>query len=182
MTSDVTYGNMSSEAVKKATGRDWDEWLKLLDEAGAQEMDHKSIAAWLNENHIESGWWAQSVTVGYEQARGMRKVHERPDGFSVSVSKTINGAIGDLYTAWTDPKKRESWLPGVELDYTTANENKNLRAKWPEDDSQLMVYFYDKGDGRTQVVVQLEKLASEELVEERRTFWREALGRQAESI
>ena len=182
MTSDLTYGNMSSEAVKKGTGRDWDEWLKLLDDAGAQKMSHKEIAAWLNENHIESGWWAQSVTVGYEQARGMRKRHERPDGFSVSVSKTISGAIGDLYSAWTDSAKRESWLPSTKLDYTTANENKNLRAKWPEDDSQLVVNFYDKGDSRTQVVVQLERLVNEEIVERRRKFWREALGRLAESI
>lgn len=178
----TTYGNMSSEAVEKATGKGWDEWLEILDEAKASETDHKTIAAWLQENHIESGWWAQTVTVGYEQARGMRKKHERPDGFSVSVSRTISRPLPDLYSSWEDGSKREKWLPDTKsLEYTTANKNKNLRGRWPEDDSLLIVSFYDKGDGRTQVVVQLERLTSEEVVEERRSFWKEALGRLADA-
>jgi hypothetical protein len=35
---------ISSEAVRKATGRTWAEWLRLLDKAGAKKMAHGEIA------------------------------------------------------------------------------------------------------------------------------------------
>lgn len=54
-----------------------------------KSTEHKDIALWLRENHIESGWWSQMVTVGYEQARGLRQKHEKPTGFDVGRSKTF---------------------------------------------------------------------------------------------
>ena len=37
-------------------------------------------------------WWAQSITVRYEQARGMRLPGQQPDGtFSVAVSRSLRG-------------------------------------------------------------------------------------------
>ncbi len=178
--SENRYDNISSEAVEKATGRSWDKWFELLDSAGASEMKHSEIAAWLNENHIESGWWSQSVTVGYERARGMRQRHEKSDGFSVSVSKTIGKPVSELYADWTEGGRRANWLPDVaDIDFTTANLNKNLRARWPNDGSQLIVYFYDRGDDRCQVVVQCEQLGSGDDVEPRKGFWKDALARLA---
>jgi hypothetical protein len=35
---------ISSEAVRKATGKTWDEWLATLDQKVAGEMPHKGIA------------------------------------------------------------------------------------------------------------------------------------------
>ena len=35
---------ISVEAVKKATGKTWDEWFILLDRLGAGKMEHKLIA------------------------------------------------------------------------------------------------------------------------------------------
>ncbi len=178
MAESTTYGNVSSDAVKKATGRGWEEWIALLDDADAAELEHAEIAALLNRDHIESGWWSQTVTVGYEQARGLRKRHEKTDGFSVSVSKTIPASVSSLYSLWVDESLRTAWLEdSAGLAFTTANENKNLRARWPVDDSQLMVYFYEKGEFRCQVVVQCERLATADDVEPRRTFWKSALAR-----
>ena len=36
---------ISSDAVKKATGKTWPQWIKLLDAAGCRTMDHKQIVA-----------------------------------------------------------------------------------------------------------------------------------------
>lgn len=182
MPESVTYGNMSSEAVEKATGRGWVEWIRLIDEAGVADKGHTAIAAWLNENHIESGWWAQAVTIGYEQARGLRAPNQRADGYTVSISKTIPAPVSRLYEAWIATGRLGHWLGGpAELDYTTANPDKNLRARWPSDNSLLMVYFYPKSEDRTQVVVQVEQMQRAEDVEMRRAFWKEALARLQES-
>lgn len=38
---------ISTEAVKKATGKSWDEWIKLLDKLDADKLTHKEIAKML---------------------------------------------------------------------------------------------------------------------------------------
>jgi hypothetical protein len=57
---------VTSEAVRKATGKTWDEWLTILDAAGGQKMQHPEIAKLLSEEYGTPDWWSQMVTVGYE--------------------------------------------------------------------------------------------------------------------
>jgi Domain of unknown function (DUF4287) len=60
-----------SDAVIQAnTGKRWDEWFAVLDRWGAAQRPHAEIARWVGEEHGVGGWWAQGVTVAYEQARG----------------------------------------------------------------------------------------------------------------
>jgi hypothetical protein len=68
----LRLAGVRTEAVLKATGRAWDEWLRVLDRAGARRMPHEEIAALLARKFAVPGWWCQMVTVGYEQARGLR--------------------------------------------------------------------------------------------------------------
>src|SRR5689334_15490965 len=58
---------VTTTAVLKATGRTWEEWLKVLDRAGARRMAHKDIAALLARKFELPNWWSQMVSVGYEQ-------------------------------------------------------------------------------------------------------------------
>ena len=65
----LLLNKLSSDKMREATGRGWDEWLEVLDAAGASTFDHKEIIAHLKENHPETdSWWRQSIAVGYEQA------------------------------------------------------------------------------------------------------------------
>lgn len=83
---------MGNGALVAATGRTWVEWFDLLDAAGAAEWTHPQIAAWLGDAHDVPPWWRQSVTVGFEQERGMRLPGQRADGtFEVGASKTMPG-------------------------------------------------------------------------------------------
>ena len=52
-------------------------------------MSHKEIAVYISEKEGCPSWWCQMVTVGYEQERGLREKHQKPDGYSVSASKTV---------------------------------------------------------------------------------------------
>ena len=54
----------------KGTGKGWDDWFRVLDGWDATSRSHTEIARYVNGEHGVDGWWAQSVTVGYERARG----------------------------------------------------------------------------------------------------------------
>src|SRR3954453_23675839 len=95
---EMKLNNISDEPVKKATGKTWLQWLKLLDAAGCKTMDHKQIVAVVSKQFAIGPWWQQMVTVGYEKARGRQK-GERPDGFSFSLSKTIATSADAIYRA-----------------------------------------------------------------------------------
>jgi hypothetical protein len=171
------YGNVTVEALQKATGKTWAEWFAILDEAGATKMTHREIAQWLR-GHLESGWWRQSVTVAYEQARDMREVHQRKSGFSVSVSKVLPFPVAEVQAAWADAAKRKRWLPEssqLEINTAQAVKTPTMRGQWLRDGSKITVYFTDKGSAKTQLVVQVEKLAKTEAVETARAFWKGAL-------
>lgn len=83
---------MGTEAMRGATGRGHQDWRDLLDAVGAREWTHKATAQWLVDEHGVSGWWAQGITVDYEQARKGREPGQRADGtFSTQKARTIPG-------------------------------------------------------------------------------------------
>jgi uncharacterized protein YndB with AHSA1/START domain len=166
---------MSDEAVKAKTGRTWPQWFAVLDREGADRLEHKALAELLYTKHKVPMWWCQMVTVGYEQARGKRKVHERPDGWEVSVSRTMALPVGPIYKAWVEEKTRKRWLPS-RFEITTATANKWIRIKWNERE-RVEVMFYPKGKGKTQTTVQHRRLAEAGEVEKMRECWRGAVGR-----
>lgn len=84
--------NMGADALRAATGRDHAGWRDLLDAAGAKDWTHAATARWLVDEHGVSGWWAQGITVDYEQARKGRLPGQQADGsFSTQKSTTIPG-------------------------------------------------------------------------------------------
>ncbi|CAG7845099.1 hypothetical protein USB125703_01356 [Pseudoclavibacter triregionum] len=84
--------NMGADALWAATGRDHEAWRELLDAAGARDWTHAATARYLVEQHGVSGWWAQGITVDYEQARKGRLPGQQADGtFAVSLTRTIAG-------------------------------------------------------------------------------------------
>lgn len=102
---------VGEDAVLARTGRRREEWFGLLDEAGATGWTHAAIARWLGEEHGVDGWWCQSLTVAYEQARGMRAPGQRPDGtFEASSSATVPVAVDAAWAWCTDPDRRAAWL------------------------------------------------------------------------
>jgi uncharacterized protein YndB with AHSA1/START domain len=78
---------------------------------GAKENDHKTIAKHLQDDLGVDPWWAQAVTVRYEQERGLRVVGERADGtFEFAVQRTIRTTLEEAYDAFTDPELLSKWF------------------------------------------------------------------------
>lgn len=169
---------MSDAAVRRGTGRGWDDWLSLLDAWGAQERSHPEIAAWLQSEHGVDGWWAQSVTVGYERAGGRRAVGEFPDGYGISASKTFAVPLDRLFAAFTDPELRSRWLPNAPWTITSETPGKSVRGAWDHGDgtaSRIEVTFTAKGPAKAQAAVQHRRLPGPEAAATQKACWRERL-------
>jgi hypothetical protein len=166
--------SMSDDAVKAKTGMDWYGWFKLLDKAEAAKLPHKDIANLLYAEHKVPGWWAQMVTVEYERARGLREKHEQTGGFSVSASKTINAPLGKLFAAASDSKVRKKWFPETNFKPSSETKNKYFRGAW-KNGARLEIGFYAKGSGKSQIAVQVNKLAKKSDVDRERVVWKKAL-------
>jgi hypothetical protein len=165
----------SDEVLAARTGHTWGEWFALLDAWGAVERPHPEIARWLNSEHGVPGWWAQEVTVGYEMAIGRRRPGEGSDGFSVSASKTVGVPVERLFAAVVDDDIREVWLLGASIRVRTATPYRTARFDWADGSSRLAVGFTAKGEARSTVAMEHERLPNTETAEQMKAFWRERL-------
>lgn len=160
---------ISSDTVKAKTGRGWDDWFVLLDAAGAANMPHKKIATLLNGEHGVSAWWAQTVTVGYEQARGLRQAHQQSGGFTANISRTLAFPAEAIYDAFTNVRRRKRWID-LEMKVTTSTAPKSVRIA-AAGGTRVDVNIYAKGPGKTTVQLQHEKLLSAEEVQRMKVYW-----------
>jgi uncharacterized protein YndB with AHSA1/START domain len=166
----------TDSGIRRATGRDYDEWFTLLDEWGAPGRPYREIAGWLGGEHGMSTWWAQKLIVEYEQARGLRPAGVRPDGtFTVGTSKTVRVPVARLYEAVLDPKRRERWLPDVELRERTSRPPRSVRFDCAADGTRVSVTFEAKGDAKSLLALEHERLPDSETAQRTKTFWRERL-------
>lgn len=175
-------GGINSTAVRAKTGKTWAEWITLLDKAGAQKLTHQQIVAHLRTQHHVDDWWQQMLTVGYEQARGKRAVHQKPAGFQIGASKTMNMPVSKLYAAWVDEKLRAKFLPAKSISIHKATRNKSIRATWRNGASRVDFNFYAKGKTKSQITLQHSKLANAREANRRKAFWARVLEKFAQSI
>jgi hypothetical protein len=166
--------SISDEKVKAATGRGWMGWFVILTAANASAMAHKEIVALLTAKGAPR-WWRQMIAVEYERSRGGRKKNERPGGtFSVNVTKVIPVSLSKLFAAATSEKTRKDWfLPGA-FEETSKTENKYWRGKW-KDSRKLEFGFYAKGEGKSQITLEIRQLPAEADVEKTRVVWKTAM-------
>lgn len=195
-------GGVSNEAVEKATGHGWSQWLAILDKAGAGQRDHKEIVAYLKQTHGLSRWWQQTVTVGYEKSKGRRVVGQTADaGFQVGVQKTIPV---DVETGWqllTSRKGLACWLGktvgfslvegatyktdgGAHGEVRVVKPGSRIRLTWQSPDMKrpatLQISLVASGPEKTSFRIHLEKLASQKAREMMKEHWRDVLNRLAQ--
>lgn len=131
--------NSRIEAVERATGRTWDEWLAYMAGIGAERLTHHEIAAALVaelDGTVDNlGWWAQATAVAYEQYMGRRVPGQRPDGtFQTSVSRSnritwrAKARDGAAIVVISEPKK-DGTAPLVAQHIGSATMERNDEAK-----------------------------------------------------
>jgi hypothetical protein len=139
---------MSDIAVKTKTGKNWKDWFAVLDKAGARKMNHQEIVKLVSEKYEVGPWWQQMVTVSYEQARGLREKYQKPAGYQISVSRTVNAPVAKLYKSFADARSRSSWLPEKGFVVRTKTADRSMRVSWNDNKTSLEINFYPKGRGQ----------------------------------
>ncbi|HEX3673042.1 MAG TPA: hypothetical protein VHU87_02110 [Rhizomicrobium sp.] len=169
---------MTDAGIEAKTGHGWDYWYAALDKAGAAKLDHKGITALLTAKSGIGAWWRQMIAVSYERARGIRAMNQKCDGqFSVGVSKVMPADLPKLYAAVANDATRKAWFPKGAFVKSSETKDKYFRGAWGKNGARLQIYFYAKGPGKAQIVVDVEKLTDSEQVESERAVWKKALER-----
>jgi hypothetical protein len=172
----AALAGLSDASVKKATGCNWEKWVFALDKAGGTEMSHRALAAHIHEKYHTPSWWTQMVAVGYERIRGLRAHGQQRSGdWTVSKSKTIAVPLAKLYAAFRIARRRAQWLADLTLNIRGATPNKSIRFRL-EDGSPIDVLFSSRGEGKSQVAIELSKLPTRADADRLRVFWTERLG------
>jgi Domain of unknown function (DUF4287) len=165
----------SDDKVAAATGKRWEAWFSILDRWGAKQRKHGEIATHLKEEHDVPGWWAQSITVWYERARGMRLKHQQADGFTIYASKTIAVPLDTLFDAFVNPRSRRKWLTDGTMSLRASQSGHTARFNWGGGSTRVLVSFEEKAAAKATVAVAHERLPDPDEAEVAKAAWRQRL-------
>lgn len=166
------------EAIERATGRTWEYWLEVMDRIGARDMGHKDLAikvqAELEDDLDNPGWWAQSVTVAYEQHVGRRAPGQAQDGtFQTSVSKSTPLGMEELMDRWIAFAAQDDEVLALisgEPRVSATTKRSNWRVKG-SDGSGIQITSEPRKTGTASVIATLSGMQTFELSQEARATW-----------
>ena len=164
--------------LRERTGRGWEEWFDLLDDAGMHGRPHREVSRYLAQlQGVDPlAWTAQVVVKGYERARGGQAVGEHDDGFAVHVSRTVGVPAGQALAAVADEAQRAGWLPDLALEPRRSTSARRLHFDVPDGGGRVHVSVDARGEDRATVAVEHERLADAATADAARAAWRERLG------
>lgn len=176
--------NSRIKSVERATNRTWEEWLQFMEAIGAKHLSHHEIATKVLEEmdgKIENlGWWAQSVTVAYEQYTGHRAPGQRPDGtFQTSVSKATPLGMQELINQWVNFATTDTDVLALIAKEARVSGTEN-RITWrtkAHDGSEIRVTSEPKKDGTASIIAVQMGLQTNELNQEAKSKWASILQR-----
>ncbi|CAN5671173.1 hypothetical protein BH10BDE1_BH10BDE1_16380 [soil metagenome] len=102
---------MTSASVEKNTGRGWDEWIVLLDKAGARSMSHGEIAKLLKTKFKQPPWWQLNVALGFQYHTGQKMIGVNTKGqYTVAIGRTLPLSQKTLWKWITSEEGQAIWL------------------------------------------------------------------------
>jgi uncharacterized protein YndB with AHSA1/START domain len=184
------------ETLAEKTGKTREEWNAILDAFDCRAKGHKATAKFLEDEHGVGPWYAQSITVDYERARGIREVGQRSGGkFAVNITRTISVPVERVWQAWADASEVSKWFTtSAKQDFREGGAYDNgdgdkgvykkivplerLQFTWENEKhcpgSLVIVEFMAKG-AKTTVAITHEKLPDKAGSEEMKKGWTWAL-------
>jgi hypothetical protein len=104
-------GRVTSSSVLKGSGKDWDQWIEILNRAGARHWTHGETAAFLSQRYKLGLWWQQVVTGGYQIVIGVRiEGRDLKGNYSTASSRTLKMDQKALWKFVTSKPGAALWL------------------------------------------------------------------------
>lgn len=190
---------VTSKSVLKNTKKNWDQWIQILDDAGARNQTHKEIVAFLKKKYKLMIWWQQLVTSSYEVHIG-RKIEGRNDKgeYATVATKTIAITQRKLWNFLMSPAGQKIWLKplspmkillkeqyeaegGIFGEIRTMKAPDRMRLTWQDSDwdkaSVIQLLCHERPNGKTMLGIQHEKLKDLRLKKEMLAYWKEVLNK-----
>ena len=146
-------GITTSKSLEKNTGRTWDQWISILNKAGASAWKYQQITNYLKKKKVGI-WWVHIIAGGYEVALGRRIPGQNLKGtFSIIVTKTLHMSNAKVWKWLTSDAAVRVWLnplspielkkgqvfethDGVFGEIRTIKKNQRIRLTWHESDGE----------------------------------------------
>ena len=168
---------ISDDALQKATGKKREEWFTLLKKIKAQELSHKDIARRLQDEYNVDGWWAQSITVGFERTIGRREVGQTSGGdFQAAASKTLPGNIDGTLKVWQNHVKDLRDFGGVTFSNKPGISKTDKWRYWRvnlTDGSKITLVISQKTSDKIHLAINHEKLSDQKTVKHWKAYWKD---------
>ena len=188
---------VSAQSVYRYTKRDWDQWIAILDKAGAPYWTHKEIVEHLKKKYKLHSWWQQLVASSYEIHIGRKIPGQNEKGeYSTVATKTFPLSQKKMWDFMVSPEGLEIWLSpmsplivkpkeqyeiegGIFGEIRTLKKPKRIRLTWQnmEDLKKTVVQLWivPRPKGKCVVVFQHEKLPNAKAKEKMLKHWKEVL-------
>jgi hypothetical protein len=175
----------NTDSIESATGIPWSTWVQLLEGQRAPDLPHAEIVQLvhqrLNPAHPSAGWWAQTITVAFEQHIGRRQPGQQDDGsYEVSIAKTIDGTMDEALLAWDHHIQGAVEFSDVAISIQPTTSRTEKWRHWHcglADGTRVNVSTFAKSPGKSGLTVTHTKLPNPESAERWRSFWKDYLKR-----
>ena len=196
--------NVTSLSVEKATGRNWDSWIALLDKVGARTWSHQEIVKLLIKKYNLGPWWQQWVAIGYEVHIGVRVPGQNAKGqYSLVVTKSVRIDSKKVWNFLTSPEGLSLWLrplsefevkPGQSFEaeggyfgeIRTVKKYSRVRLTFQDtewsDSTTVQLTLVARLKNSTMVAIQHEKLKTARLKSEFRERWRKGIDEALQTL
>lgn len=168
--------SQTTDKITVATGRSLPDWFAFLTAHQACHLSHQQIAALLKTQPGVSDWWAQQLTVKFEQHLGKRLPGQDCNGqFKLSVNKTLSGGLDEALTLWLAAVAGIQSFNQVQF---KALPRVSQTEKWRywrcelADGSRLALHIQQKTTDKVALSLQHEQLTTAEALEHWRSFWK----------
>lgn len=190
-------GRVSGESVLKGSGRDWDQWINLLQKAGAESWTHQEMVAFLKKKYKLIPWWQQGVAYGFQVATGRRADGQNLKGlYSVTATGTFPINNRELWKLLCSSEGLEAWLKplspfplevgqsyecegGVYGEVRTMKSPVRVRLSWREEDwpknSSVQIYVGHREGKKSMLAIMHEGLTTALQREQLRTRWKQGI-------
>ena len=93
---------VTSASAKTSTGRTLDEWYAELDAHGGTSVGRRVHTEYLFRQLKVDPWWATTIIVEYERARGVLEKDGMPKGYNICATKALTAEPAAIFEQFSD--------------------------------------------------------------------------------
>lgn len=172
---------INTASIEKATSKTWSEWVQDLNQSDASDLTHMEISRLVSDRLQgvvdNPDWWAQSITVAYEQEIGKRIPGQLANGlFELAVSKVILKPRSELFPQLVEWFEGQTDFNG-KLFLKPRSSETPKRSNWRcdfEDDSKFALTVEENGE-KSKLVLSHTAVPSAAEAEAWKEYWRSVI-------